>query len=329
MRPWLRELLAVPELAEGDAVQLGGRCYVLRGGILRAPDDRSAGQSQTGDMFGFKWRQRASFESDAWQANIRGWLRERYGDVERFLPDGPLLVLDAGCGAGVSAMHVFAPVLDRVRYLGVDVSPAVEVARERCRERGADAEVIQCDLNELPLASNAVDVIFSEGVLHHTDSTELALRNLVPLLRPGGVFMFYVYRRKGPIREFTDDYVRASLRDLSPAAAWEALMPLTKLGKALGDLDLEVDVPEDIAILGIPAGRVKLQRFLYWHVFKAFYRPDFTLEEMNHINFDWYAPANAHRQTPEEVRGWCAEAGLAIEREVVEDAGITIVARKS
>lgn len=42
-----------------------------------------------------------------------------------------------------------------------------------------------------------------------------------------------------------------------------------------------------------------------------------TGEEMNHINFDWYAPANAHRQTPKEVHGWCAQAGLAIEREVI------------
>ena len=63
-------------------------------------------------------------------------------------------------------------------------------------------------------------------------------------------------------------------------------------------------------------------------MFKAFHHPDLTLEELNHINFDWYAPRNAHRQSPEEVRAWCAEAGLEVEREVVEDAGITIVARR-
>ncbi len=69
-------------------------------------------------------------------------------------------------------------------------------------------------------------------------------------------------------------------------------------------------------------------RYLYWHVFKAFYRPGMTLEEMNHVNFDWYAPRNAHRHTVEEVRGWCAEAGLIIERERIEDSGITAIARK-
>ncbi len=87
-------------------------------------------------------------------------------------------------------------------------------------------------------------------------------------------------------------------------------------------------MPEDVDLLDIPAGRINVQRLFYWHVMKCFYRPDFTLEEMNHINFDWYAPANAHRQSPEEVRAWCVKAGLEIEREVVEEAGITIVARK-
>ena len=38
-------------------------------------------------------------------------------------------------------------------------------------------------------------------------------------------------------------------------------------------------------------------------------------DEMNHINFDWFAPQNAFRQTLEEVRELCMEAGLEIERE--------------
>jgi arsenite methyltransferase len=145
---------------------------------------------------------------------------------------------------------------------------------------------------------------------------------------PGGRFLFYVYRRKGPIREFTDDYIRQRIGTLDPEEAWRAIMPITRLGHALGELEVEVDVQESIALLGIPAGRIDVQRLFYWHVLKAFYRPDLTLEEMNHINYDWFAPANAHRQTPEEVRSWCEEAGPEVERERVEPAGITIVARK-
>jgi hypothetical protein len=52
-----------------------------------------------------------------------------------------------------------------------------------------------------------------------------------------------------------------------------------------------------------------------------------SLDEMNHINFDWFAPKNARRHTVEEVRGWCKELGLEIEHEFAEEAGISVIAR--
>ena len=149
------------------------------------------------------------------------------------------------------------------------------------------------------------------------------------LLKPGGRFLFYVYARKGPLREFTDDYIRDKLQSMSPQQAWEAMEPLTRLGIALGELNSEIDIPEPIELLGIPAGRIDVQRLFYWHVAKMFYHPSLDFEAMNHINYDWYAPANAARQSPEEVRAWCAEAGLTIEREVIEPAGITVIAKKT
>jgi hypothetical protein len=115
---------------------------------------------------------------------------------------------------------------------------------------------------------------------------------------------------------------------MRPEEAWKAMESITRLGKLLGELDIEIDIPERIDLLDIDAGKIKLQRFFYWHVLKCFYRPDYALDEMNHINFDWFAPRNAFRQSPEEVRAWCGEAGLAILHERVEEAGITIVARK-
>src|SRR5262249_13386977 len=130
------------------------------------------------------------------------------------------------------------------------------------------------------------------------------------------------------IREFTDDFIREQLRNLDDPQAWKALEPLTRLGVALGELNATIDVPEAIPFLGIPKGKVDLQRFFYWNICKLYYRPDFSLEEMNHINFDWFRPMNCHRHTPDEVRRWCAEAGLEIERMTVEEAGITVVARK-
>lgn len=48
------------------------------------------------------------------------------------------------------------------------------------------------------------------------------------------------------------------------------LRPMTKLGQALAELGVEVDVPEDIPYLGIRAGRHDVHRLIYWHVAKLF-----------------------------------------------------------
>ena len=41
-----------------------------------------------------------------------------------------------------------------------------------------------------------------------------------------------------------------------------------------------------------------------------------------------FTPKYAHRQTPDEVKAWCGEAGLVVEHMKAEEAGITTVARR-
>jgi hypothetical protein len=53
------------------------------------------------------------------------------------------------------------------------------------------------------------------------------------------------------------------------------------------------------------------------------------MDEMNHINFDWFRPLNCHRHTESEVRLWCEEAKLSIEHMDVSDSGITVVELKA
>ena len=141
--------------------------------------------------------------------------------------------------------------------------------------------------------------------------------------------MFYVYAKKAPIREFTDDYIREKLQHFSDEEAWEMLKPLTLLGKKLGELNINFEVPEDVNLLGIKKGETDLQRFFYWNICKMYFRPELSFEEMNLINFDWFRPLNCHRHTAEEIEKWCREVGLDIELKYVHNAGITIVGRKN
>lgn len=291
-------------------------------------------QRHTMDAFGFKWKKQEAYESEAVQRDSQAWLLSRYcggdpGLLDRWLANGPQIILDAGCGSGYSAALLFGDRLNRHDYLGIDISEAAEVGRERFAARGLKGEFLRLPIHEFSCPEPLVDLIFSEGVLHHTDNTRDSILHLARCLRTGGRFLFYVYARKAVLREFADDHIRERLRQMSNEEAYAALMPLTALGKALGDLKATLDVPEDVPCLGIKKGRYDLQRFFYYNICKAYYRDDYTLDEMNLINFDWYRPLNCHRHTPEEIRDWCAEAGLDIERLEIEEAGITVVAVKT
>ncbi len=296
-------------------------------------DHISDEQIQTMNAFSYKWGKHDTFSSSQYTSVYRDWLVEKYFDnnekmIDRLFEQGNIL-LDAGCGSGSSAFALFGDWLDDIEYIGVDISDSIYQAEKNYQESGFKGKYrfLQCDLNSIPL-DQQVDIVFSEGVLHHTDSTRNAIINLTKILRTGGRFLFYVYAKKAPIREYTDDYIRKYIKDMSDDEAWDELMKLSRLGKALGEKSITLEVPEDIPFLGIKKGTIDLQRFFYWYLFKCFYRPDFSLDEMNHINFDWYRPLNCHRQTPEEVQLWCEEAGLQIDRMHVENAGITVVATK-
>jgi SAM-dependent methyltransferase len=259
------------------------------------------------------------------------WAAQRYGfrepkDMSLYF-DTKLRILDAGCGSGFSSSLWITPQWEGEFWIGVDISEAIDLAQERMGFI-KNTHFIQADILQFPFRENIFDTIYSEGVLHHTPSTERALKGLVSFLQAGGEMMFYVYRKKGPIREFTDDYIRTIISSLDPEEAWDMLGPLTKLGKALAELKTEVEVPEDIPYLGIKAGRYDIQRLIYWHFAKLFWNEAFHFEENHHINFDWYHPKYAHRQTEEEVRRWCDEAGLSIIRFDIQESGFTVRAIK-
>jgi hypothetical protein len=138
-----------------------------------------------------------------------------------------------------------------------------------------------------------------------------------------------VYRRKSPVREFTDDYVREQLAPLTDEQAWAAMRSLTQLGQALAGLHAKITLPEGVPVLGIPPGEHDVQRLIYWHLAKLYWNDQLSFEENVHVNCDWYRPRYAHRQTAEEVRAWCREAGLEIRWFHEQESGFTVRAEKN
>lgn len=329
--------LEVREIAINGGIRSGmlraadsGNSYPIMNGIPRFALTDDAGQKQTESSFGFKWQQLDSYDSDEFKRIHSQWLVTKYGfanadEMGHYLAQRQR-VMDAGCGGALSSMcwlEEFWSANAAADWIGVDISDAIDVAQERLGSR-AGVHLVQADISHLPFREGLFGAIFSEGVLHHTPSTERALKALVPFLEQGGEIFFYVYRKKGPIREFTDDYIRGLISPLSPEEAWEALRPLTKLGQALAELQARVEVSEDIPLLDIKAGFYDVQRLIYWYFAKMFWNEDLPFETNHHINFDWYHPQYAHRQTEADVRRWCAEAGLTIAHFNEQDSGYTV-----
>lgn len=163
--------------------------------------------------------------------NVTGWIRGDEPWVEALAAVAevrPGRVLDAGCGDGVFARAVAAPVV-----VGVD---AAEAMVERARERGVDAR--QARIEELPFADGEFDVVVCNWVLYHLPDLDAALAELVRVLRPGGRFVG-IYNRSGHMEELWsrvrpeveagDDYrealgrhfARVEERDTEAHTLWE------------------------------------------------------------------------------------------------------------
>lgn len=318
------------DIVSGILEAVDGTQYSIRSHIPRFVVTDDQAQLQTSNAFGYKWGRRDTYDSTAMRSLAVDWMSKKYGasSLAEWVGfySSRRRILDLGCGSGFTASlwleSGYWPA--QPTWVGVDISSAIDVAYERLKHI-PNTHFFQADALQLPFADASFDLVFSEGVLHHTPSTRNAFLSAARLLEPGGEFHFYVYRRKGPVREFADDDIRRAIAEMSDDEAWESMRTLTRLGKALSDLHAEVEV-DDVPLLGIKAGRYDVQRLLYWHFAKLYWNERLSFEENVHVNFDWYRPTYAHRHTEQEIRQWCADAHFSIKWFHKQESGFTVVA---
>ena len=102
-------------------------------------------------------------------------------------------VLELGCGAGYDAYTFMTNGAD---YTGIDITPEnPERVRQHLAHYGLDPDVLEADAERLPFEDESFDVVYSNGVLHHTPDMPRALREARRVLRPGGELYFSVYNR--------------------------------------------------------------------------------------------------------------------------------------
>jgi SAM-dependent methyltransferase len=308
------------EIVTGRLVDSGGNEFPIRDGIpLFAASDADD------PTFGFKWSIIGGTygHEEATRGPRRAWYLDRFGyGSEGKLADvvRDSLVLDAGCGSGVDT-SMFADCGATV--VAVDLSRAAAAATYRAVGGRPNVHVLQGDVQRLPFAEGTFDYVSSDQVLHHTPDTFTSFAAIRRLAKPGGRIAIYVYRRKGPIREFVDDYVRERTTKMSADECYAFCRSVTELGRSLSALKVEVDIPEPIPMLEIEAGTEDVQRFVYWNVMKCFWNDDYDFETNVIVNFDWYHPHFAYRHTVDEVTGWLGELGIELEHLDESPSGIS------
>jgi SAM-dependent methyltransferase len=318
------------EIRSGLLTTRSGARYVIAEGVpsMLVPEDWPEGQKETRDSFSWKWKHAPDYRQ-ATQGHYVNWYLERYGfgnaaGLARFLSTKQR-VLDAGTGHGRDA-ELFAT-NSNATVFGIDISYGIHNAYKDLG-RIPNLHLVQADLTRLPFPETFFDFISCDQVIHHTPDTRKSFLALLKHLAPGGHIGIYVYKKKAPLREFADDYIRERTVKMSPEECLNFSESITKLGKALSDLHVQFEVPEDIPLLGIKAGTHDIQRFIYWNVLKCYWNDSIDWDSNVITNFDWYHPLHAHRHTPEEVRSWYEDAGLEVTHFDIVESGTSILGRR-
>lgn len=124
--------------------------------------------------------------------------RFRKSGVEPELVFAGKTVVDAGCGSGKFAAALAH--LGAKKVIGLDIGEkGLEFARKQAAKvtYGDRLEYRYGSLVDIPLENGSVDVVWSNGVIHHTLDYEGCLREFARILKLGGTLYLYVNGRMG------------------------------------------------------------------------------------------------------------------------------------
>jgi 2-polyprenyl-3-methyl-5-hydroxy-6-metoxy-1,4-benzoquinol methylase len=126
--------------------------------------------------------------------------RHRYTEYAPWMPEvmgfnefAGARLLEVGCGMGTDLLQ-FAR--GGAKVTGVDLTPrSIEISRQHLSVYGEGGDFAISDCETLAFADESFDVVYSNGVLHHTPDTAAAVREVHRVLRAGGQARVMLYHR--------------------------------------------------------------------------------------------------------------------------------------
>lgn len=159
---------------------------------IPAPDDSAQRRLDklTQESFGFQWSSFSEMSCD---------FRENF--LNYIYPQEPSFFkgktgLDVGCGFG---RHIYNAAQFGAQMVGMDFSSAIDSTHKNTRHM-QNVHLVQADIYRPPFKNGVFDFIYSIGVLHHLSDPEAGFKSLIPVVKPKGVALVWVYSSK---RKFT------------------------------------------------------------------------------------------------------------------------------
>ena len=180
----------------------------------------AAVELETGNHYGNLFK---AFDADKYFGEAAELLGNRLRANDIFPEDlGSKTVLDAGCGGG--RYSAAWKQLGAGKVVGADFSE-VGIASAKERLKGTDLEVHyqKEDVLDMSFDDDAFDIVFSNGVLHHTRDCEKGIHEMVRVLKPGGMGWLYLIENPGGYFWDTIEILRVIMKDVSNEVARAAL----------------------------------------------------------------------------------------------------------
>ncbi len=129
---------------------------------------------------------------EAYEAMLR-----RVVGSENTVTAGPRLrVLDCGVGTGALSGALAKALPSPFRLDAIDISPAMlDRADDNLRKAGLEVSLRQGDMRRLPYGDGVFDIAMTAHVLEHMPDPDVALGEMVRVLKPGGLLIACITRR--------------------------------------------------------------------------------------------------------------------------------------
>ena len=164
--------------------------YKIDNGVLNFLNDNN----NYSNSFGIQWKIWPLIQFDRFAGiSYSEDMFKRITGIDSLTELSGLTVLDIGCGPGrfIDICRKYG-----AKVWGVDYSDAAYIAAKNFSSDN-DVTIIRCSATNLPIESSQFDLVYSIGVLHHTDCPDVAFSECARVCKKGGRVAISVYGKNG------------------------------------------------------------------------------------------------------------------------------------